>query len=134
MSERKAPRDVTDSSVTPGGRATRRRRNLSCEWCGGAMTEYDLPNQGWTIEYHQRLAVWHEAFGAAKRKPRFGKRFCSGSCRQRSYEARKWCTWTVDGETLTGQQLVDRGWVLSSEPSSTGKPNARRKIVARPPR
>lgn len=95
----------------------RRKRRRSCEWCG---------------EYLEDLADhFGVAWGKQNRK-RIDARFCSHSCRQQSYNARKHMVWTIDGEELTGQELVDRGWTLSLyvRPS---RHHERRPIVANPP-
>jgi hypothetical protein len=64
------------------------------------------------VDPFERMAA--EMYGGKLKQPRIDTRFCSASCRQQSYEARKFGVWTIDGKTLTGQQLVDRGWTLFS--------------------
>jgi hypothetical protein len=96
---------------------TRRKRRRSCEWCGDQI----VPSWG-------QMAV---AMGYGTRARRIDTRFCSPSCRQQSYNARRYYSWTIDGETLTGQQLVDRGWTLASREGE--HKHSRRRIVALQP-
>jgi len=117
--------------VTPQAR----RRVRWCEWCGASMEQIREDGR-WVPDYY-RCAEFYRAItkmSAEVRKPRFGKRFCSASCRQRSYEARKTLRWKVDGEWVSGEELVRRGWVLSSWPAENGKPNAPRRVVATLPK
>jgi hypothetical protein len=53
------------------------------------------------------------ALGDRRGRGRIDARFCSHSCRQQSYNARKNLLWEIDGEKFTGQELVDRGWTLA---------------------
>ena len=96
----------------------RRKRRRSCEWCGDLI-----------IDGAARLAA---DLGYTKAKKRIDTRFCSPSCRQQSYSARKFTEWNIDGESVTGQQLVDRGWTLASKRDPRRKHSQRRIVAFRP--
>ena len=97
----------------------RRKRRRSCEWCGDLL-----------VDWVEKMGA---AMGVKKVRHRIDMRFCSPSCRQQSYSARKYRIWDIDGEHLTGQELVDRGWTLYSERGDPARKHARRVVGAVPP-